>query len=118
MSSIAIWLARLVGALHVLIGGSEISRARTMVTDFGFEDEIDKASLVLMNAGLYNLFLALLIFWALRQAERNRTLLIICLGFAAIAGIFGTATLSSLRPVVLQTVPAAIALVAIMRRST
>ena len=57
MSSIGTWLVRLVGALHVLIGGSEIFRDRKMVTAFGFKVEVDKAELVLMNAGLYNLFL-------------------------------------------------------------
>jgi putative membrane protein len=116
MSGLARWLIRLVGALHVLIGGLEIFAAEEMVAAFGFVAEADEATSVVRNAGLYNLFVAFLLFWALRQpVDRGRPVILLCLGFVVVAGIFGAITLEKPLVLALQTLPAGLALWALWR---
>lgn len=116
MNGPALWLVRLVGGLHLLIGGAEVFGALALADKFGFRVEAGMAAQVVRNAGLYNLFVALLIFWALRQpADRGRPVVLLCLGFVVVAGVFGAITLGKPVVLALQTLPAALSLWALRR---
>ncbi len=115
MSGPALWLARLVGALHVLIAGVELLAPWFPLQRVGFLVEPENEAIV-RNVGIYNLFVASLIFWALRRPAERGTVLQLCLGFVVIAGILGAITLGTPTVLALQTIPAAAALWAARQR--
>lgn len=80
---------------------------------FGTTEEFSKASKVLAaNQGLYNGFLAAGLLWGVWLGEAGDPIKIFFLLCVAVAGIYGAITVSR-RIVVVQTVPAAIALLAV-----
>ena len=80
---------------------------------FGTTEEFSKASKVLAaNQGLYNGFLAAGLFWGIWLGEPGDPVKIFFLLCVAVAGIYGALTVSR-RILFVQTVPAAIALVAV-----
>lgn len=80
---------------------------------FGTSEEFSKASKVLAaNQGLYNGFLAAGLFWGIWLGEAGDPIKIFFLLCVAIAGIYGAMTVSR-RILLVQTVPAAIALIAV-----
>ncbi len=110
-------LVSLIAALHLYIlvldmALWETPRARRA---FGTTPEFAKATKVLAaNQGLYNGFLAAGLIWSLRLSVAGAgqpwaVFFLICI---AAAGIFGAAT-ASRRILFIQTVPAALALMAI-----
>lgn len=114
---IASVLVALIGALHVYIMVLEMvlwetPRARRA---FGTSAEFAKATKVLAaNQGLYNGFLAAGLFFAvwLNVAGAGRPWAIFFLLCVGIAGLYGAAT-ASRRILFIQTVPAALALIAV-----
>ena len=80
---------------------------------FGTTEEFSKASKVLAaNQGLYNGFLAAGLLWGIWLGEAGDPVKIFFLLCVAVAGIYGALTVSR-RILFVQTVPAAIALVAV-----
>ena len=80
---------------------------------FGTTEEFSRASKVLAaNQGLYNGFLAAGLFWGIWLGEPGDPVKIFFLLCVAVAGIYGALTVSR-RILFVQTVPAAIALVAV-----
>ncbi len=80
---------------------------------FGTTEEFSKASKVLAaNQGLYNGFLAAGLLWGVWLGEAGDPIKIFFLLCVAVAGIYGAITVSR-RILVVQTVPAAIALLAV-----
>lgn len=80
---------------------------------FGTTEEYAKASKVLAaNQGLYNGFLAAGLLWGIWMGEAGDPVKIFFLLCVAVAGIYGALTVSR-RILLVQTVPAAIALVAV-----
>ena len=80
---------------------------------FGTTEEFSKASKVLAaNQGLYNGFLAAGLFWGIWLGEAGDPIKIFFLLCVAIAGIYGAMTVSR-RILLVQTVPAVIALIAV-----
>ena len=81
---------------------------------FGQTPEAAAASKVLAaNQGLYNGFLAAGLFWGLSLGAAGTGVKIFFLLCVAIAGLYGAAT-ASRRILFIQTVPAALGLVAVM----
>jgi putative membrane protein len=80
---------------------------------FGTTAEFAKATRVLAaNQGLYNGFLAAGLIWGIWMGEAGDPVKIFFLLCVAVAGIYGAAT-ASRRILLVQTVPAVIALVAV-----
>ncbi|HEY0854602.1 MAG TPA: DUF1304 domain-containing protein [Devosia sp.] len=80
---------------------------------FGTTEEFSRASKVLAaNQGLYNGFLAAGLFWGIWLGEAGDPIKIFFLLCVAVAGIYGALTVGP-RILLVQTVPAAIALVAV-----
>ena len=81
---------------------------------FGTTAEFAEQTRVLAaNQGLYNGFLAAGMAWGIWLGEAGDPVKIFFLGCVAIAGLYGAAT-SSRRILLVQTVPAALALVAVI----
>ena len=76
------------------------------------ENEMAAAAIV-HNAGLYNGFLAAGLIWAILATQGALELRLFFLSCAVIAGVFGAATLTW-KTLLLQAIPAAIALAAIV----
>jgi len=118
MSIIAVILVALVALLHIYIMILEMftwtgPRARTA---FGTTAEFAQQTRVLAaNQGLYNGFLAAGLIWSLLHPapEFGAQLALFFLACVAVAGIFGAAT-SSRRILFVQTVPAVIAMLAVI----
>jgi len=80
---------------------------------FGTTEDFAKASKVLAaNQGLYNGFLAAGLFWGIWLGEAGDPVKIFFLLCVAVAGIYGAMTVGP-RILLVQTVPAAIALLAV-----
>ena len=80
---------------------------------FGTTEEFSNASKVLAaNQGLYNGFLAAGLFWGIWLGEAGDPIKMFFLLCVAVAGIYGALTVSP-RILLVQTVPAAIALLAV-----
>ena len=77
--------------------------------------DANRVAAIVQNAGLYNSFLAAGLVWALVASGQGSALATFFLVCVAIAGVFGAATL---KPgcLVLQTLPAAVALAALQFR--
>lgn len=81
---------------------------------FGTSAEFAKASKVLAaNQGLYNGFLAAGLVWGIWQGEAGDPVKLFFLGCVTIAGLYGSATVSR-RILVVQTVPAVLAIAAVL----
>ncbi len=81
---------------------------------FGTTEEFTRASKVLAaNQGLYNGFLAAGLIWGIWLGEAGDPVKIFFLLCVAVAGIYGAITVN-LRILLVQTVPAAIALAAVL----
>ncbi len=80
---------------------------------FGTTEEFSKASKVLAaNQGLYNGFLAAGLIWGIWLGDAGDPVKVFFLLCVAVAGIYGALTVSR-RILVVQTIPAAIALLAV-----
>lgn len=81
---------------------------------FGMTEEFSRASKVLAaNQGLYNGFLAAGLIWGIWLGEAGDPVKVFFLLCVAVAGVFGAATVST-RILLIQTVPAVIALAAVV----
>jgi putative membrane protein len=72
-------------------------------------EEAIKVAPIVANAGLYNGFLAAGLIWGLVSGKTGDAIKVFFLACVIIAGIFGAATLTR-TPLLIQTVPGAIAL--------
>ena len=114
MVAVAVVLIALVAAVHVYIVVLEMFLWTTPTGRgvFGTDPEFAQASKAMAaNQGLYNGFLVAGLVWGL-VAERDdvRIFFLLCV---AVAGVFGAATVSR-RILVVQTVPALLALGAVL----
>lgn len=109
-------LTSLVALLHVYILVLEMflwetDRARKA---FGTTPEFARQTKVLAaNQGLYNGFLAAGLLWGVALGEAGDPIKLFFLACVAVAGLYGGAT-SSRRIILIQTVPAAIAALAVV----
>lgn len=102
----------LIALIHVGFAIAEIFFGKYLLQErlnFPIESAV-LANPIVQNAGIYNSFIAVGLFWSafsLDNSQKLRTFFLICV---AIAGIFGAITL---RPttLIVQTIPAIIALV-------
>jgi putative membrane protein len=111
---IATVLVSLVAAVHVAIAGVEMLfwNVPRVHSRLGFSgDEARKVAPIVANAGLYNSFLAAGLIWALLTRPRGSDVEIFFLICVIVAGLFGALTLKP-TTLVLQTIPAALALAA------
>lgn len=113
---IASVLVGLIAALHVYILVLEMflwEAPRTRAV-FGTSAEFAAQSKVLAgNQGLYNGFLAAGLVWALWLGAEGRGVALFFLGCVLIAGIYGAAT-ASRRILLVQALPSALAIVAVL----
>ena len=117
MSTVASILVALIGLLHVYILVMEMflwTRPRTRAA-FGLTPELAEATRVMAgNQGLYNGFLAAGLFWGLLAGDPTaREVKIFFLLCVAVAGVYGSLT-ASRRILFIQTVPAVLALAAVL----
>ena len=109
-------LTALVAAIHIYIVVLEMvmwdtERGRKA---FGMTAEFSKSTKVLAaNQGLYNGFLAAGLIWGIWLGEAGDPVKIFFLLCVAVAGAFGAATVG-MRILMIQTIPALIALVAVI----
>ena len=117
MTIVANVLVGLVAALHLYILVLEMFLWRTprARAAFGTTPEFADASATLAsNQGLYNGFLAAGLVWGLLAADPvGRQVQLFFLGCVAVAGVFGAATVHR-RILVIQTVPAVLAAIAVL----
>jgi len=111
----ALILIALIAFLHVYIAWFEIFawETRGPVVFSAFPGDLfAQTTQMAANQGLYNVFLAVGLFWSLLIKDRAwQVNVATCfLLFVAIAGIFGAATVST-RILFVQTVPSVIALI-------
>ncbi len=119
MSVAAFVLVALVAAIHVYILVLEMflwQQPRTRAA-FGTTEDFAAATRVMAaNQGLYNGFLAAgLVFGLIADDPVGTAVTVFFLGCVAVAGLYGAATVSR-RILVIQTVPAVLALVAVALR--
>jgi putative membrane protein len=118
MPVVAAFLVGIVAAIHVAIAVVEmLFWTRGPVhqrLDFTLP-EAEKVAPIVANAGLYNSFLAAGLIWALAWAP-GANVTIFFLLCVIVAGLFGAATLNPKKKTTLylQTLPAAVALVAVL----
>lgn len=108
-------LVAFVAALHVYILVLEMFLWRTPrgLRSFGMTQEVaDSSAKLAANQGLYNGFLAAGLFWGLIAygVVSGRPILTFFLACVIVAGLYGGATVSR-RIVLIQAVPAAIAVI-------
>jgi putative membrane protein len=106
------WLIFFVAFVHVLISSVEMfSWCKPFVHErLGFrDDEARKVAPIVGNAGLYNGFLAAGLMWGLLSDGDSTPIKVFFLACVIVAGVFGAVTLSW-KTLVLQTLPAAAAL--------
>lgn len=109
-------LTGLVAAIHAYIVVLEMLLWTTPFARraFGTTEEFARSTRVLAaNQGLYNGFLAAGLIWGIWLGSAGDAVKIFFLLCVAVAGVFGAATVS-LRILVVQTVPAALALAAVL----
>lgn len=110
------FLSGVVAAIHAYILVLEMflwtsERARRA---FGTTPEFAEQTRVLAaNQGLYNGFLAAGLVWGIWLGEAGDPIKLFFLAFVAVAGLYGAAT-ASRRILLVQTVPALIAIVAVL----
>ena len=117
MATVAAVLVAIVAAIHVYIGILEMVLWRTPrgLRAFGTDQAFADASATLAaNQGLYNGFLVAGLVWGLLAADPvGFQVKLFFLGCVTVAGVFGAATVSR-RILVVQAIPAAFALVAVL----
>ena len=121
MSDLAYWAICTVGGLHLVFAivemlfwdpvGKQAFQAALEMDDLNFA----KTRVLAENQGLYNLFLAAGLFWALSMEDpaasvRIATFFLSCV---AVAGIFGYVTTKVRTLLFAQAVPAFVALIAL-----
>jgi putative membrane protein len=112
MSQIANLFVVIVALVHILLFVVEIFFWKEPVIHqrLGFTlEEAIKVAPIVANAGLYNGFLAAGLIWGLVSGKNGDAIKIFFLACVIIAGIFGAVTLTW-TPLLIQTVPGAIAL--------
>ncbi len=118
MRLVSLILIGLIALLHSYIAWFEIfaweSRGPIVFSSFP-PDLFPQTVQMAANQGIYNAFLAAGLFWALMIKDRTwqRNVAICFLLFVAVAGIFGAATVTT-RTLFVQTLPAVLALAAVM----
>ena len=117
MATIAALLVAVVAAIHVYILVLEMFLWRTPrgLKAFGTDQAFaDQSATLAANQGLYNGFLAAGLIWGLLAAYPvGFQVTVFFLGCVIVAGLYGAATVSR-RILVVQAVPAAIALAAVL----
>lgn len=105
-----------VALIHVAIGVAEMllfarPKVYARLERFAFTPaEATKVAPIVANAGLYNLFIAAGLAWGVYTGQANTAVFfLLCV---AVAGLFGAITLKA-TTLMLQTVPAALALLAV-----
>ncbi len=117
MKTIAVVLVALVAVVHVYVLVLEMFLWTKPAgrRAFGLSAEQAEQSKVLaMNQGLYNGFLAAGLFWALALGDAGRGVAVFFLLCVIAAGLFGAVTAKSRKILLVQAVPAAIALIAVL----
>jgi len=118
MRNTALILIAVIAALHFYIAWFEIfswtTRGPKVFTEFPrelFEQTIQMAA----NQGIYNAFLAAGLLWSLfiRDPKWQSNVATCFLIFVAVAGIFGAVTVT-IKTLIIQTLPALIALVLLL----
>jgi putative membrane protein len=115
MKLVAVALIGLVAAIHVYIVVLEMLLWQKPLGRKVFRTTAEQAAqtaTLAANQGLYNGFLAAGLIWALASADLQRPVATFFLVCVAVAGAFGAATVSS-RILIVQTVPAVLALAAL-----
>ena len=117
MAPIAAVLVALVAAIHIYILVLEMFLWRTPrgLKAFGMDQDFaDRSATLAANQGLYNGFLAAGLIWGLIASDpvgfQVRVFFLACV---IVAGLYGAATVSR-RILVVQALPAAIALAAVL----
>ena len=117
METIAALLVAIVAAIHVYILVLEMFLWRTPrgLKAFGTDQAFaDQSATLAANQGLYNGFLAAGLIWGLLAADPvGFQVTVFFLGCVIVAGLYGAATVSR-RILVVQALPAAIALAAVL----
>ncbi|MFL5674368.1 MAG: DUF1304 domain-containing protein [Chloroflexota bacterium] len=117
MDTIAALLVAVVAAIHVYIVILEMFLWRTPrgLRSFGTTQAFaDESATLAANQGLYNGFLVAGLIWGLVAADPiGFQVKIFFLGCVIVAGVYGAATVSR-RILIVQAVPAVIALVAVL----
>jgi len=119
MAKIAAVLIAVIAALHLYIAWFEIfawtSRGPAIFSSLP-ADLFEPTKSMAANQGIYNAFLAVGLIWSLFIKEPHwRYRVAMCfLGFVAVAGLFGAATVAT-KILFVQTVPAALAFFAATR---
>ena len=117
MDTVAALLVAVVAAIHVYILVLEMFLWRTPrgLKAFGTDQAFaDQSATLAANQGLYNGFLAAGLIWGLLAADPvGFQVTVFFLGCVIVAGLYGAATVSR-RILVVQAVPAAIALAAVL----
>ena len=116
MSLLASALVGLVAAIHVYIVVLEMLLWTKPLGRKVFRTSVEQAqstATLAANQGLYNGFLVAGLVWTLlAESHAQRALATFFLGCVAVAGLFGAATVSR-RILFVQTVPAAVGLLAV-----
>ena len=117
MATVATVLVLVVAAIHVYILVLEMFLWRTPrgLRAFGTDQEFaDKSATLAANQGLYNGFLAAGLLWGLVAADPvGFQVRVFFLGCVIVAGVYGAATVSR-RILVVQAIPAAVGLAAVL----
>src|SRR6187455_1726580 len=117
METIATLLVAIVAAIHVYILVLEMFLWRTPrgLKAFGMDQDFaDRSATLAANQGLYNGFLAAGLIWGLIAADPvGFQVTVFFLACVIVAGLYGAATVSR-RILVVQALPAALALVAVV----
>jgi putative membrane protein len=117
MSILASVLIALVAAIHIYIVVLEMALWTTPRTRAAFGTSVELAEqtkVMAANQGLYNGFLAAGLIWSLVGPEHLRFgFALFFLACVMVAGLYGAATVG-IRILYVQTVPAALALVAVL----
>jgi putative membrane protein len=117
MAIVATLLVAIVAAIHVYIVILEMVLWRTPrgLRSFGIDQAFaDRSASLAANQGLYNGFLVAGLVWGLLAADPvGFQVTVFFLGCVIIAGVFGAITVSR-RILVVQAVPAALALAAVL----
>ena len=111
MATVAAVLVAVVAAIHVYIVILEMLLWRTPL---GLQAFADESATLAANQGLYNGFLVAGLIWGLLAADPvGYQVKLFFLGCVIVAGVFGAATVNR-RILVVQALPAALALIAVL----
>lgn len=120
MSLLASVLVAIVALIHTVIAIVEIFfwNAHAVHGRLGYSDEDGrKVAAIVANAGIYNSFLAAGLVWGVFSVGNNNVIPYFFLVCVIVAGVFGAITLRR-TTLIIQTLPAAIALLAVWLAST